>query len=201
MKLLYGTGNVAKLADMRQRLACLDITLSGLGDMNGMIPEVSEQGATPLENARQKAEVYYRAFHIPVFSCDTGLYLDGVPDELQPGVHVRRVCGKNLTDEEMIVYYSGLASKYGRLKARYKNAVCLIMDEQHRYEAMTAAMESREFLIAEKPHAVVEKGFPLDSLAVDLRTGKYYNDLPQDAWQREEDGFLEFFRAVSSAAF
>lgn len=151
MKLLYGTGNMAKLADMRQRLACLDITLSGLGDMNGMIPEVSEQGATPLENARQKAEVYYQAFRIPVFSCDTGLYLDGVPDE------------------------------------------------QHRYEAMTAAMQSREFLIAEKPHAVMEKGFPLDSLAADLRTGKYYNDLPEDAWQREEDGFLEFFKAVSSA--
>lgn len=111
MKLLYGTGNLAKLSAMRNRLEQLDIELIGLNDLRvegKNVPEVKEDGNTPLENARLKAMVYYEAFQIPVFSCDSGLYFDNVPDEVQPGVHVRNVNGKCLSDDEMIDYYSGL---------------------------------------------------------------------------------------------
>ncbi len=97
MKLLYGTGNPAKLESMRSRLAQLDMELLGLQDLRAEgkdIPKVPEDGSTPLENARQKAEAYYKAFGMPVFSCDSGLYFDNVPDEVQPGVHVRNVKGK-----------------------------------------------------------------------------------------------------------
>ena len=89
MKLLYGTGNQAKISAMRQRLKELDIELTGLEDMKEQgyeIPVAPENGSTPLENARQKALAYYKAFHMPVFSCDSGLYFDNVPDEIQPGV-------------------------------------------------------------------------------------------------------------------
>ena len=112
MKLLFGTGNAAKLSVMRNRLKKIDIELIGLNDLRaeGMdIPEIAETGSTPLENARIKALAYYRAFDMPVFSCDSGLYFDNVPDELQPGVHVRNVNGKCLSDDEMVEYYSGLA--------------------------------------------------------------------------------------------
>lgn len=94
MKLLYGTGNQAKLAAMRSRLRQIGIELVGLNDLkaDGLdIPKVVENGNTPLENARLKAKGYYETFHIPVFSCDSGLYFDNVPDEIQPGVHVRNV--------------------------------------------------------------------------------------------------------------
>lgn len=107
MKLLYGTGNLAKLSAMRNRLEQLDIELIGLNDLRAegkIIPEVIEDGNTPLENARLKAMAYYEAFQIPVFSCDSGLYFDNVPDEVQPGVHVRNVNGKCLSDDEMIDY-------------------------------------------------------------------------------------------------
>ena len=99
---------------MKVRLLCneqLDIELIGLNDLRAegkIIPEVIEDGNTPLENARLKAMAYYEAFQIPVFSCDSGLYFDNVPDEVQPGVHVRNVNGKSLSDDEMIDYYSGL---------------------------------------------------------------------------------------------
>ena len=65
-----------------------------------------ETGNTPLENARQKAIAYYQVFKMPVFSCDSGLYFDEVPDEIQPGVHVRNVNGRCLSDDEMIAYYT-----------------------------------------------------------------------------------------------
>ncbi len=51
----------------------MGIEVLGLRDLGGPIPQVEEDGQTPLENARQKALAYYQAFQIPVFSCDSGL--------------------------------------------------------------------------------------------------------------------------------
>ena len=102
LKLLYGTGNSAKLDAMRHRLEGLNLEILGLRDIDKRIPEVEENGVTPLENARVKAHAYYETFGMPVFSCDSGLYFEGVPEEIQPGVHVRTVNGKYLTDEEML---------------------------------------------------------------------------------------------------
>lgn len=202
MKLLYGTGNPAKLSAMKSRLESLDIELISLNDLRAegkTIPEVPENGNTPLENARQKAVAYYEAFKIPVFSCDSGLYFDNVPDEVQPGVHVRNVNGKCLSDEEMMEYYAGLVKKYGNLMARYKNAICFVMDETHIYEAMEPSMESEKFILTDVPHSTVrKKGFPLDSMSIDIKTNQYYYDLPEEKLEQVavEDGFLLFFQKV-----
>lgn len=197
MKILYGTGNPAKLDAMKRRLGVLGIELLGLKDISMKIPEIEEDGTTPLENARKKALGYYKAFHMPVFSCDSGLYIDHIPQELQPGVHVRTVKGKYLTDDEMIEYYAGLAKKYGNLTARYRNAICFVVDEEHMYEAMEESMASEPFIITSVPHSVIRaKGFPLDSISIDIKTGKYYYDLNEGELDQVavEDGFLEFFR-------
>lgn len=202
MKLLYGTGNLAKLSAMRNRLEQLDIELIGLNDLRvegKNVPEVKEDGNTPLENARLKAMAYYEAFQIPVFSCDSGLYFDNVPNEVQPGVHVRNVNGKCLSDDEMIDYYSGLVKAYGNLVARYRNAICFVMDNTHIYEAMEPSMESEKFILTDKPHSTVRKeGFPLDSISLDIKTNKYYYDLPEDKLEQVAvgDGFLEFFKNI-----
>lgn len=202
MKLLYGTGNRAKLSAMRSRLKQLDIELIGLDDLRAegkTIPQVVEDGKSPLENARLKATAYYEAFHIPVFSCDSGLYFDNVSEAIQPGVHVRNVNGKCLTDDEMIDYYSGLVKIYGNLVARYRNAICFVQDDTHIYEAMEPSMESEKFILTDRPHSIVrKKGFPLDSISLDIKTNKYYYDLPVDRLEQVavEDGFLDFFKRV-----
>lgn len=198
MKLLYGTGNPAKLDAMRHRLAGLGIELIGLKDLGGVKqPEIIEDGKTPLENARKKAEAYFNALHMPVFSCDSGLYFDNVAEDDQPGVHVRTVNGKYLSDEEMTAHYAALAEKYGGLTGRYKNAVSLILDADHRYDAMDPLMESAPFRMVSTPHPMSKKGFPLDRLSIDLRTGKYYYDLNEQEAALDqlavEDGFLQFF--------
>ena len=88
MKLLYGTGNPAKAAAMQNRIAGLGIELISLQDLQAQgveIPDVPETGNTPLENARQKAHAYYEAFRMPVFSCDSGLYLKMSRRRSSPG--------------------------------------------------------------------------------------------------------------------
>ncbi len=202
MKLLYGTGNQAKVSVMKNRLKDLGIELLSLNDMKAAgkeIPEVSETGGTPLENARIKAQAYYDAFQMPVFSCDSGLYFENVPSEVQPGVHVRTIQGKCLSDEEMVAYYTGLANTYGNLTARYQNAICLILEETKSYEAMDPSMASRPFILSAKPHGPIrEKGFPLDSMSIDVNTGKYYYDLSETELKRfaVEDTFLVFFQNI-----
>ena len=37
---------------------------------------------------------------------DNNLFIEGIPDELQPGVFVRRINGKELNGDEMIEYYT-----------------------------------------------------------------------------------------------
>lgn len=202
MKLLYATGNPAKFTAMQNRLSELGIELISLRDLRAQgipIPDVPETGNTPLENARQKALAYYEAFWMPVFSCDSGLYFEDVPEEIQPGVHVRTVNGVYLTDEQMLAHYTGLVKRYGRLTAKYRNAICYVQDEEHVYEAMEPDMESEKFWLTDKPHSSIRRaGFPLDSISLDPRTGQYFYDLPETAVDQVavEEGFLTFFRRI-----
>ena len=197
MKLLYGTTNEGKLAAMRRCLASLpQIELIGLNQIKAPLPHIAETGRTLPENARLKALSYYGALHMPVFSCDTGLYFDRLPGELQPGIHVRNIRGRCLTDEEMTEYYAGLARKYGDLVARYRNAICLVLDEEHIYESMDESLSGEAFLLTSVPHLKRQKGFPLDCLSKHIATGAYYYDMP-DMQQDDvalNDGFLRFFQ-------
>mgnify|MGYP002626180138 CR=1 FL=1 len=204
MKLIFGTGNQAKLSAMRRRLEEIGIELIGLKDLEkegAVIPKVPEEGRTLLENARQKALAYYDAFRRPVFSCDSGLYFENVPDEIQPGIHVRNVKGRCLSDEEMREYYAGLVRQYGNLSAEYRNAICLVMNREHIYESMDPSLASEKFLLTDKPHSAVRKpGFPLDSMSIDPGTGRYFYDLPKERPEQfaVEDGFLRFFQSFQA---
>ena len=99
----------------------------------------------------------------------------------------------------MIEYYAGLVKQYGNLTARYKNAICFVMDETYIYEAMKPSMESERFIFTDVPHGTVrKKGFPLDSMSIDIKTGKYYYDLAAERLEQVavEDGFLMFFQKI-----
>lgn len=60
-------------------------------------------------------------------------------------------------------------------------------------------MESEKFILTDKPHSTIrKKGFPLDSMSIDIKTNKYYYDLPIENLEQfaVEDGFLLFFKKV-----
>jgi len=198
MKILYGTTNQGKLLAMKKSVEGLDIELIGLKDLENELPVVNENGKTPLENAEIKAKAYFDAFHMPVFSCDSGLYFDELTDEEQPGIHVRRVNGKELTDEEMITHYASLAKKHGgRITGRYRNAIYFILDENHHYSSMDMSIATEPFILVTKPHERKVPGFPLDSLSVDIATGAYYYDLEvKDVSTSVDDGVRRFFRKI-----
>lgn len=201
MKILYGTTNPAKLNSMRLITEPLGIELIGLKDINKPLPQIDESGNNPLENAIIKAKAYYEAFSMPVFSCDSGLYFDGLDDSFQPGVHVRRVGDKELTDSEMTEYYGKLAKEYNdSLIARYRNAICLIIDDEHIFTSMDMSIATEAFKLVGTPHKNRVEGFPLDCLSVDIKTNKYYYDLEEKSLDQEglNSGFKNFFKEVLS---
>lgn len=196
-RIVFGTGNTAKLSAMKKCLLPLGIEVVGIYELeNTEVPKVIETGNTPLENARQKAIAYYKLLKRPVFSCDDGLYFENLPDEIQPKVHVRTVNGKYLSDDEMIEYYSLLAKKYGDIIARYRRGICVVIDENTVYESMDISLAGERFIITSKPHKKRNKGFPLDSLSKDIKTGKYFVDIETSDDTVTYEGFPEFFSQI-----
>lgn len=203
MKILYGTTNKAKLQAMKNAVEPIGIELIGLHNLECELPIINENGTTPLENAEIKARAYYEAFHMPVFSCDSGLYFEELQEEEQPGIHVRRINGRELTDDEMIQYYASLAERHGgSITGRYRNAICFILDEKHHYSSMDMAIATEPFLLVTEPHPKRVEGFPLDSLSKDIETGKYYYDLEvKDVSTSVDDGVRKFLAAVFSEKY
>ncbi|MFR9235954.1 MAG: non-canonical purine NTP pyrophosphatase, partial [Eisenbergiella massiliensis] len=196
LKLIYGTGNPGKFSMMKEALKELDVELLSLRDLPAVQEEPEETGRTPLENARQKAEFYYSIFKMPVFSCDSGMYIEGLPEEEQPGVHVRNVGGRRLSDAEMTAYYAGIAHRLGgRCMAEYRNAICLILDENRRYEHYGPDISGVRFYLVDKPVQQKEEGFPLDPISVDVDNGKYFTQLEgQQSIFEKSEGIVRFFR-------
>lgn len=199
MKILYGTTNKAKLSIMKEATKALGIDIISLNDLECEIPWINENGKTPLENAEIKAKAYYEAFHMPVFSCDSGLYFDELKDDEQPGIHVRRVNGKELSDDEMILYYSSLAEQHGgKLTGRYRNAIYFILNETTVYSSMDISLATEPFILVSEPHPKRIEGFPLDSLSKDIVSGEYYYDLivKDVSTSCMEEGVKKFFSNI-----
>lgn len=201
MKLLYGTGNAGKLRAMRQSVNGLPIELVSFAEV-GTPPFVEETGRTPLENAVLKAQAYYKAFHMPVFSCDSGLYIEELPEAEQPGLFVRRRPeGGSMTDSEMTQHYAALAALHGgRVTARYRNAICLILDGTRRFSSMDKSLFTDRFWLCDTPHERREPGFPLDCLSLHIPSGVYHYDRLQKEGLHDScsKGFYCFFEHVLS---
>lgn len=126
MDVFYGTGNPSKLRNLQAILDGMPVRLLTPAQLGIELPDIAETGNTPLENACIKAAAYSLATGMCSFALDSGLYLQGVPPEQQPGPYVRRVEDRILTDEEFIAHYSALACQHGgRIQARFLNGLCV----------------------------------------------------------------------------
>src|SRR5687767_8402305 len=115
LELIYGTGNPGKVKQMQSVLTAsgMAVRVRGINEF-GIDLEVEEDGKTAEENARKKALAYAAALQKPVISMDSALYFDDLPDEVQPGLYVRRADGKKrMDDKEMLAHYTQLIDRFG----------------------------------------------------------------------------------------
>ena len=184
-RIVLATGNPSKLRLMQ---AITDgLAQSVLPSELAKCPDVSESGSTIQENALLKAAAYFDCSGIPALAGDSGLLLLDIPPNSpeQPGALIRRtVHGENTTDEEMLAYYMALAHRHGgRLRAAYQNALCLYAGpERYRmYLETPEACARNAFYLVDRPCALRRPGWPLDSLAVGIHTGRYFLEENQSA--------------------
>lgn len=130
-EIIFGTTNEAKIKQVRGALSPAGISVEGILHKE-MLPEVAEDGKTAVENARKKAIAYAKALSKTVFAMDNALYFDGLKDEEQPGLNVRRMKGypERPTDEQMLEYYSQLVESLGgKTDGYWEFGVCIASPE------------------------------------------------------------------------
>ncbi len=197
-ELIFGTTNPAKVLQIRGALAPAGIEVNGVVDKS-VLPEVVEDGRTANENARKKALAFAKSLGKTVFAMDNALYINGLSEDKQPALNVRRIDGKTATtDEEMIEYYSKLIDSLGgKAEGFWEFGICIATPEGNYKE--TTIKSPRTFVST--PTSNRQAGYPLESIQIEPASGKYIADMTQEEqdifWQKAiGDKLLEFVKNV-----
>lgn len=176
MKVLFATTNPAKIKKYREELEKRDIEVITIKDL-GINLHVEENGKNAIENAYIKAKAYYDATKITTIGMDNNLFIEGLPDEKQPGTHVRRINGKELNDEEMIEHYTNLVKQYGgKLTAKWVYGMVIY----NGHESKKYTWDKSEFYFVDKPCEKRNPGYPLDSISILPKYNKYFVELTEE---------------------
>lgn len=193
MKVLFATTNPAKVEKYKEGLEEKGIELLTLKDLDFKL-NIEENGKDAIENAYIKAKAYYDATKIPTIGMDNCLFIEGIPDEKQPGTHVRRVNGKELNDDEMIEYYSNLVKEYGgKVIAKWIFGLVICDDNGEKHYSWT----KEHFYFVDKPSHKRNLGYPLESISIVPEFNKYSVELSEEEKQQYKkkdniDNVVEF---------
>lgn len=197
MKIVFATNNQAKSKRFSNGLLKYNIEVVSLKDLNINL-DVVENGTTAIENALLKARECFKRTGIPTIGMDDTLYLEGVPDSIQPGLFVRRVNGKTLSDDEMIKHYSSLVKKYGtnnRLNCKWIYGLAVI-DEFGNESTYTWYKDN--FYMSDIPSDIINPGYPLNTISKYKEFDKYFTDeLTEDEKKIitiNEDDVIDFIK-------
>lgn len=170
---LLATTNPAKRDELSALLAGFPVTWRWLGELPDR-PPVEEIGATFDENATLKARAYAGWSGMPALADDGGLEIDALGGA--PGVRSHRWgTDRELTDAELIEHtmerMRGIPP--ARRGAQMRVALALALPDGSVYTAGDAIRG----VIAERPTARMDSGFPYRSIFVVPEFGKYFVDL------------------------
>lgn len=192
-KVLFATGNESKIKRFKSKLEKNNIEIISIKDIDKSV-DINENGKNAIENALIKARAYASICDYPVFAMDDNLYIEGIPDERQPGMYVRRVNGKRLNDDEMIEYYSDLARKYGdngRITCRWVYGMAVINNGKE----STYTWSKEDFYIVDKPSNKINPGYPLDTISINKELNKYFTDITDEdrkKLKKDESDVIKF---------
>ena len=177
-KVLFATENESKAKRFRKGLLKNNIEIITINDIDKKV-NIEENGKNAIENALIKANAYAKTQELPVFAMDDNLYIEDIPEDKQPGMYVRRVNGKRLSDNEMIEYYSNLAHQYGKdgkLTCKWVYGIAVIKNGKE----YTYTWSKEDFYIVDKPSDKINPGYPLDTISINKKLNKYFTDITED---------------------
>ncbi len=193
-QIIFATTNQSKSKRFSKGLKELGIEVLSLKDINVKL-DVEEDGDTAIENALIKARECYKKTKKPSMGMDDPLYMEGVPEGRQPGLFVRRVNGKSLTDEEALEYYTNLVKEYGvdgRINCKWIYGLVVINDKG---EEATYTWSKDNFYMVSSRSDKINPGYPLNSISKYKRLDKYFTDVTDEDMKvlnENEDDVVDF---------
>ena len=176
MQVLFAKTNPAKVKKYRDLLKEKGIELVTIKDLDFKL-DIDENGKDAIENAYIKAKTYYDKTKIPTIGMDNNLFIEELPEEKQPGTHVRRINGKELNDDEMITYYTNLVKEnYGKLTAKWVYGMVICSDNG----VNKFSWSKDHFYFVDKPCEKRNPGYPLDSITIVPEFNKYLAELTEE---------------------
>lgn len=137
----------------------------------GIKIKVDEVGKGSEEIARNKALEYLKHSNLPTLAIDEECRVDGIPDEMQPGIYVRRVNRQaKASDEELLNFY---LQNYARKSHVWKFSHCLALPNGKVF--LDNAIIRAWFSAQSYPGPIV-RGYPLSSLLYEQTLRKYWRD-------------------------
>lgn len=178
-QIIFATSNQSKSKRFSKGLKELGIEVLSLKDIDVKL-DIEEDGSTAIENALLKARECYKKTKKPSMGMDDTLYMEGVPEDRQPGLFVRRVNGKSLTDEEALEYYTNLVKEYGvdgRINCKWVYGLAVINEKG---EEATYTWSKDNFYMVSSRSDKINPGYPLNSISKYKRLDKYFTDVTDD---------------------
>jgi len=170
-RLLLGTRNPGKLAELRALLKGLDLELQSVMDLTDPPPDPSEDAPSYAANAIFKARAYARATGIPTIADDSGLEVDALGGA--PGVRSRRFFGDDASADERNRMLLGLLEGVSDRTARFV-AVIAVAQPDGRVETFDGEIRGE---IAEAPRG--EDGFGYDPVFTIAEDGRTMAEVPR----------------------
>ncbi|MNT29309.1 Non-canonical purine NTP pyrophosphatase [compost metagenome] len=172
MKVLIATKNKAKISKYSAMLEKIGIGYTTLEELE-ISNNIEETGNTVEENSEIKAKEYYRLSNMPVIADDSGLIIDKLPIDKQPGIFVRRYMGKELSDEEIINIYSKEIEEVGGESEGTFNIAITAINE---FGQVFTKLTKHNRLFVSKPSKSRVEGYPMNSLIFNKNKNMYLAD-------------------------
>jgi len=177
-KILVATRNPAKVKHYSTLLSAIAEEVVGLDELQ-IKGKPEELGTTAEENAETKAYFYAHCSGLPVFSEDEALYVDFLPDDQQPGTHVRRINGRDeADDDQLLAHWEQVLAEVPEAKrtGRWHIAYCIATPEGK------CNVRSRDFeRVFFSPTSKIRiPGWPISSLQGPAEFGKPHSELTEE---------------------
>lgn len=184
-KIVVATKNPAKVERYGRLLSHYVNQVVGLQDF-GIIDKPSESGETAEDNAEIKGKYYAEKTGLLVFSEDEALYVDFLPADKQPGVHVRRIDGKDeADDDQLLLHWEEIVAKVPEKKrtGRWHIAYCLASPDGL---VKTKSLEHPISFFSPSSEVKIT-GWPMSSLEGPTTFHKPYADLTDEEKRQAEE--------------
>jgi inosine/xanthosine triphosphate pyrophosphatase family protein len=184
-EIVVASKNPAKIERYSRMLSNYASEVLGLSDL-GVTEEPEESGKTAEENAEIKARFYADSTGLLVFSEDESLYVDFLPEDKQPGVHVRRIDGKDEADDvKLLKHWEGMVAKVpeNERTGKWHIAYCIATRDG---TVKTVALDHP--LVFFSPSSDVRiPGWPMSSLEGPVKFNKPHSELSREERKMHEE--------------